>query len=117
MQRTLNLKRTAPKLKKLYDRLNKRWFRNRLPKNTVIYWCPNLKWSGSIGMAWYTAPFRIDIAREMKNYPRLTESVLIHEMVHLALFQKFGADGVGHGKPFQKRMLKLARAGALKRLW
>lgn len=105
------MKRTAPKLKKLYDRLNRKYFRGSLPENTTVGWSKNLKWSGCIGICYYSAPPRIEIAREIQVYKRLTEFTLLHEMTHIA------SPDAGHGKNFQAGMMRLAKLGAFRRLW
>ena len=110
------MKRTAPKLKKLYDRLNRKYFGGKLPADTKVCWGNTLKWQGSIGLCHYSEPPRIEVAAELKTYVRLTESTVLHEMVHLKLFNTKWREP-DHGPLFQKEMLKLARAGAFRRLW
>lgn len=110
--------RTSSKLKRDFLRKNKKWFAGRLPKNTKTRWNPNLKWQGVLGQAWGPegGPYFIDIARELKKYPVIAEWVMLHEMIHILMYVR-GINDVGHGPRFQKQMLKLAKAGALNKIW
>ena|ERR1700722_4684256 len=57
----------------------------------------------------------IALARGMDNGQAMT--TLLHEMAHMSVENKYPKRNLGHGKIWQKEMLRLARAGAFDRLW
>lgn len=77
-----------------------------------------MKWTGDLGTAteYDNSFYVIEISSELKRFPIVAELVLIHEMVHILMYVRKHND-VGHGPKFQKQMLRLARIGAMARLW
>ena len=124
--------RSAPKLKRTYAHFNRQFFGNRLPKNTIVYWDKAAHRNGDLGWAvdeeifltregtkWNIhtrVPTTIGISPWLRFSTKLTQLVLLHEMVHIELYPKH--DGYSkHGKKFQNGMMRLARKGYLKGLW
>jgi SprT-like family len=109
--------RTAPKLKKSYDRLNRKWFAGRLPKKIAVCWSPKLKRLALLGRAtsWGDGVYSIELLPYLKTYEVLVEKVLLHEMVHIFNYSR--KRNFRHGPVFQKQMLSLARRGAFRKLW
>lgn len=110
--------RTAPKLKARYNHYNKRYFNGRLPDGVTVGWSDSLWRTGVLGQVdgYSDGSFEIRIARELARFPVVSELVLLHETTHVALYERGHYRG-GHGNKFQREMLRLARAGALRFLW
>lgn len=114
------------KLKEMFLDYNGRYFRNSLPKETVIVYGNLSKygWLGSHHVTSSILDFRkskhkIVIDTKLKFSSNLVRATLLHEMVHEKLYKKYGHDiprGT-HGPLFQKEMKKLAKIGAFNRLW
>lgn len=117
----------SSKLERCFDRFNKKYFGNKLPK-AYVYLDKRI-WKRDCVLGDYTEfdtfnPknkktgqwYRIRIANEVKKVsPRMARFVLLHEMVHHKLNRK--KEYTHHGPLFQKEMLRLARAGAFNSLW
>jgi predicted SprT family Zn-dependent metalloprotease len=98
-------------LERTYRRYNRKYFGNRLPKHTDML----LRWGNIAGMG-YQMGDEIVINRKDRSRDSVWKLTLLHEMCHLALPNAKPTDGF-HGRDFQKEMLRLAKAGALKGLW
>lgn len=61
------------------------------------------------------ARFKIHLAKWTKKSPKILAMTLLHEMVHVKLWDIPGI--VDHGHRFDKEMKRLARAGAFNGLW
>jgi hypothetical protein len=93
-------------LRKLYRQYNHQYFDNKLPKDTRIGWGrPRSE------MAYLSVDDIIVIHEDIKNWPRVVMMCLLHEMVHMA------TNDVGHGRVWQRGMMRLARKGAFRNLW
>lgn len=106
---------SAPEMMTEYVLLNKKYFHNRLPKDTEIYWSKSLKELGDMGLTMNLGDhfvILLDFQMEEIGYERASEEVLIHEMAHIDVYPC-----LGHGRCFQKDMQRLARAGALEAVW
>ena len=101
--------RSHPTLIKLFRRMNKAWFRNRLPAGTVVRFCRLNK-----KIVADAVPGEIRMNTRFRDCPRITEMTLLHEMVHLLLW---GGGEDDHGDKFQAEMLRLAQAGAFRYCW
>jgi len=89
-----------------YIEYNRKWFKNKLPKNVPIFWGTKKELGKRyMGTCFYTVP-AIVILDELKSLPCVAETSLLHEMVHLEF------PGSGHGKKFKMRMRELAKQGA-----
>ena len=98
----------------MYAEFNKRYFRNKLPRDMVVRF-HNLKHlgddCGSTQFFWGRPAF-ILISKRTRWSRMLTAPTLLHEMIHVE-----HPEWSGHGPRFHKRMLQLAKAGALKPYW
>lgn len=106
-----------------YARYNRLYFGGRLPRDLSVLVV-------RIGRGEWRLPrhrlaeLRFRLGRPaailLNSYPlelegTRTRLALLHEMVHLDLWQRFRYEG--HGPKFQRGMLRLARAGAFRHLW
>jgi len=94
----------------MYHNFNRKWFRNRLPKDMVVDF---VRMEGALGVtAFYkNRPLHIMLNSELRTSDRIAALTLLHEMVHVEL-PKYN-----HGHQFHKRMQKLAKKGAFKPYW
>jgi hypothetical protein len=103
-------------LARTYAELNKKYFRNRLPKDMVVRFVTMNSIDGQEDDAhtrvYWNRPAYIVINKRNTWSATQTDMALIHEMVHVE-----NPKPNGHGSWFQKRMLKLAKAGAFKGRW
>lgn len=88
---------------------NRKYFKGRLPKARVKFKRIEPRDLGECLLEDKT----IHIAKELKRWPCIAKSTLLHEMVHLSLSHS----NQEHGRKFQKEMLRLAKKGAFKGLW
>jgi predicted SprT family Zn-dependent metalloprotease len=94
------------KLQRTYRYYNRKYFGNSLPSDTPVAW-DKMSIYGYI-----TTEDEIYINRAYRQNDAVWRLTLLHEMVHLAL-----SPYRGHGKPFQRMMVSLAKAGAMRHLW
>ena len=107
--------KSHPRLAKLYRQYNNRYWGGRLPE-VLIYYCHLSAASDSACFGQVTHDgtiFHVAIDPQFATVRCLTHWAVLHEMTHVALWDKT----ITHGKPFQDRMLHLAIAGAFKRIW
>lgn len=105
---------TNDDLRWLYLIYNKRYFGNRLPKDMPVKFCKLRKHTyGRTAVAIQThRPQFIEINNDLRTALLTAQFTLLHEMVHVE-----NPKPTGHGKWFNKRMLRLARAGAFNGKW
>lgn len=108
--------RSAPTLKRMFDQYNRRFFRNRLPNDTIVRWSSNIKWEGDEGQYNADDPPLIEICSSLKRKTRQRNFTLLHEMVH-ADHDNREINCEHHGKLFNRDMLRLACIGAFNGLW
>lgn len=103
--------RSNPTLKRLYRKLNKRWFGGRLPKDTIIVWSDIL----GTGAARCSEEGGQYIIRLNTNYrsSRVVGLSLLHEMAHIATFD----EKAEHGPRWLAEMHRLSNAGAFEDYW
>ena len=108
-------------LKRAYDEFNVLYFGSRLPEINVR-WSKAVSKAGCAGMLVYIRRRKrgvepeIQIATELKRWPRYAHSVLLHECTHLYL--DCYVDGrAAHGPRFHACMLNLAKRGAFRLYW
>jgi hypothetical protein len=90
---------------------NRRYFGSRLPTDLGIVWEPTAEDVGSYER-WANGEKKITLDPKYALDSRQARMTLLHEMVHVEI------DPVaGHGKLFQEGMIRLALAGAFRRLW
>lgn len=102
---------TNAELQQMYRHFNKKWFKNRLPKNLRIAYA-NID---GLGITNFEAekPKSIQISQRIQWSLSETAMTLFHEMVHVSL----PYHSREHGRKFQREMLRLAKAGAFKGRW
>jgi hypothetical protein len=104
-------------LRHWYAKFNRLYWNEGLPVNTVLYWEP------SPGNDAITCPvfevadgcFVIKLDPAIKGEPNFWKMVLLHEMVHVAIWQKHPKHE--HGKVFINEKDRIYELGALKKLW
>ena len=113
---------TEADLQREYDALNAEYYESRLPQATLSF-ASNLKGMDDAGnmvpaeAVTFPGEYpRIRIDSEFKNYPSVAFELVIHEQCHVST-DKFHPEFDQHGPNFQKCMLRMAEAGALKELW
>ena len=107
--------KSNPTLKRWYTKYNRKYFGNKLPKDTIVFWCKRVfRYDDAIGAAdvFDALPHTIYIACELKKIHKVALIVLLHEMCHIAV----GGDP-DHGRRWQLKMKSLASRGAFESLW
>lgn len=90
-----------PALQSLFEQLNREFFGGRIPPYRIIYGQPP---GGPRGCSGHCDPgTRIIYVEPSPPTPEGLRRVLLHEMAHVG--------SLGHGKRFQAKLLRLARAG------
>lgn len=106
---------TNSDLQYAYRIANRRYFGNKLPKDLLVKFATINRYK--LGSTWMNhsngwKPYRIHISSKLRFSSSLSLMTLLHEMVHVE-FPKPD----DHGPWFNKRMKKLAKAGAFEGLW
>ena len=101
---------TNAEVQQMYADFNRRYFHNSLPKDMVVHYAPLKYCFGLTGIHRGRALY-IQLDWELRKSRTHSALTLLHEMVHCE--QPNGE----HGPKFHKRMLQLAKAGALKKWW
>ena len=107
--------KSHPRLARLYDRYNARYFRSALPE-VLIYYRHIESPADSVCFGQVTHDgtiFHVAIDPQFATVRCLTHWAVLHEMTHVSLWDKT----ITHGEMFQNRMLNLAIMGAFKRIW
>ena len=106
--------RSDPRLKRIYRRLNRRYFSGELADDTIVHF-GTPEDNGESEMEWST-PRVITINSVLLGlgWWNAIEMDLVHEMVHL----KLGTIQCGRrGTQFYQEMQRLTTAGAFKGIW
>lgn len=103
-------------LKCLYNLYNKRFFKDKLPHDTIVFFATKIGRVKSLkrsacAITLMTTPRIIVIQKSKSKSMRYAMSDLLHEMVHVS---KPRAE---HGKVFQDEMKRLAKEGAFEGVW
>jgi hypothetical protein len=104
-------------LKMAYSKYNKLYFNNELPDNTVLIWEPTPK-NDAVCCPVYEVVdncFEIKIDPALKGEPAYWRMVLLHEMIHVAIWRKHPKHQ--HGKVFTDEKDRIYALGALRKLW
>jgi predicted metal-dependent hydrolase len=101
---------TNKKLKSLYKRYNKKYWKGRLPDISVRFADTEGAWGHTHFEG--SEPVYIEINRAVRTWTRTVKFTLLHECCHVACPVQ-----VEHGPRFDHEMLRLARAGAFHNLW
>ena len=105
------MRQTNAHLRSYYHWANAEYFHNRLPKDIPMRFAK----MRNVGTTWVDdngVVVEIWVTEKLRTSQAITMQVVLHEMLHVEkpLF-------MGHGWRFDKRMLKLAKAGAFAGLW
>lgn len=107
-----------PTLRRSYLKFNDEWFESKLPHSVEVFWEPA---NGNLGETFEFETLEetcgepvlgIRIDPTLRFAARLWKFTLLHECCHVKLYPHFG-----HGKKFDREMLRLANAGAFRNLW
>jgi hypothetical protein len=115
------MKEKPPTPKEVYDIMNRRYFRGRLPDIPVRFRRESFLGSRKhiMGSTWFDAdtqrPKKIELNPMYKSAPILWLATLLHEAVHVEQWKV--PAGQEHGRKFQKRMKQLVNRGAYNKLW
>lgn len=117
-----------------YKLANRRYFGSKLPQTDIVIKFSDLP--GKLGMAYresytrkatvkerrdnklnksavcVTKRYHVRINKKYQDSVVIAVQTLLHEMIHVENWKWHG-----HGKKFDRRMLKLAKAGAFNGLW
>lgn len=107
----------APEMQKHFSEFNKKYFGNRLPKNTDVEWSvEELRLEGYMGLTLRnddgSFTILLDIQMKTIGYEKVADGTLIHESVHVDCYPI-----MGHGKCFQSDLLRIATMGGFKDIW
>lgn len=108
-------------LRKMYRDFNRKWFRNRLPKNIEVRFVdlpqPKALSHINFGLTHFEAykPVYIYIWSGLQRNHGETAMTLLHEMVHVSL--PYTCNSHGPYSRFEKEMVRLAKAGAFNPYW
>ncbi len=102
-------------LRKTFNYFNRGWFGNKLPKIPITF----ARLEGETMGEYDCDDQAIRVSNKLKNWPRTTALVVLHECVHVKhhLLDKRSPSKLNHLKCFQRDMLWLAKHGAMMKLW
>jgi hypothetical protein len=101
---------SAPDLRRLFLRLNRTYFRGKLPADTIVKWGH----ISSLGVYSDSMPAVVTINWWCRKSGRVTEWILLHELAHLSVGRK---ERKHHGPKWYREIGRLARAGAYSALF
>lgn len=104
--------RRSPQLDRVYNKFNKDYFSNKLPRAREI--CLRFAKITAIG---YQIDEEIVLNNKFRDYPSIWMGTLLHEMTHLLLNDDPSHDKNPHGKSFQREMRRLVRLKAFDEIW
>jgi len=91
---------TEADLQMLFARLNLAHFDGEIGACSIAY---NERFSNCAGRTTYRAPALIELSpKHFRRYPEALEETLVHEMIHVWCYQRFGE--TGHGTHFRRKM-------------
>ena len=105
------MRQTNADLRSYYRWANAEYFHNALPKDIPMRFAK----MRNVGTTWvngYNVPVEIWITEKLRAFQAITMMIVLHEMQHVEK-----PSHMGHGWRFDKRMLRLAKAGAFDGLW
>jgi hypothetical protein len=104
-------------LLRAYNQFNKLYWNGDLTDKVEIVWEPYPKCDGVTCPIWELSDgiFCIKIDPALKGEPCYWRLVLLHEMIHCAVWRRHPKHQ--HGKPFQEEKDRIYAMGALKKLW
>lgn len=95
-------------LRRLYCRLNRRYFASKLP-NIPVIWAPCDDAHGVVTFSG-NDPIKLEMDTTLMDTTRVTEIVMLHEMCHIKLCS------IEHGKVFKQEIRRLVSLGAYDKL-
>lgn len=93
-------------LPRAYRKLNKRWFSNKLPADTIVGWAPIKDMGCTVDGP--HGRLVVAINKSFRKWPVQAECTLLHEMVHVATWDEQAM----HGTKWKALMAKLYKRGA-----
>jgi SprT-like family len=115
----------------LYRQYNRRWFGGKLPERIYCYFCTGNVFEDKDdyccgehevneihdGFSKFKKAFdnTIRVNWEIRHFSCLVKSTMLHEMAHLKVWMRMRK--FGHGKEWQREMRRLARIGAMDKIW
>ncbi len=104
-------------LKRWYAKYNREFFDDKLPQDTVIYWCPSPGAHADTCPVFEVAAgvFEIKIDPAIQGITCFWRMILLHEMIHVALWPRHPKHQ--HGRLFIAEKDRIYALGALKKLW
>jgi hypothetical protein len=105
------MRQTNADLKRYYRTANRLYFHNALPKDLPVRFA-KLRGLGVTRVLNGSIPVVMEISGDLRRTSSLTILTVLHEMLHVEKPQH-----KGHDWRFDKRMLRLAKAGAFDGLW
>lgn len=104
------MRQTNADLRRYYRFANKRYFGNKLPSINLYF--TKLRSISGVTRLLCNIPAYIEISESLRTFQAITIQTVIHEMVHVE-----HPTWKGHGWQFDRRMLRLAKAGAFDGCW
>lgn len=93
-------------LPRAYRKLNKRWFSNKLPTDTIVGWAAIKDMGATVEST--NGRLVIAISKQFRKWPVQAECTLLHEMAHVATWEEVAM----HGKRWKRLMRKLYKREA-----
>lgn len=119
-------KGSSPYLKKLFNQWNRKFWRGKLPEETVVRWASSRELASVLGekravwgVFFYEGEKRgerptilLNDVMRRKKWGNTARATLVHEMCHLE-----GKARDHHGETFNRRMLRVAKLGIFDSIW
>ena len=105
-------RQTNADLRWYYKVSNRKYFKNKLDKNLPIRFAKLPRKVLGSTQVYHGIVLSIEISDDLRKFTAHTITTLLHEMCHVE-----NPQWKGHGYKFDRRMLKLAKDGALNGLW
>lgn len=104
-------------IKHWYAKFNRAYFGGELPEHTVLFWDPPPGAHGNTCPVYEVdrGQFIIKLDPALKGVSDYWKLILLHEMIHLSLWEKHPKHQ--HGRLFQDEKDRVYALGALKKLW
>lgn len=104
------MRQTNKDLRRYYRVANRKYFGNALPELNLYF--SKLRSISGVTRVLGDVPAYIEINEDLRTYQAITIQTVLHEMVHVE-----HPTWKGHDWRFDRRMLRLAKMGAMDGLW
>ena len=104
------MRQTNADLRRYYRTANSQYFDNKLPSINLYF--TKLRSISGVTRLLGDIPAYIEISESLRTFQAITIQTVIHECVHVE-----HPAWKGHGWQFDRRMLRLAKAGAFDGCW